>query len=745
MATISQFDPLTSEALSPFLAGLSEGLSRLSAILNLTTTTITDSAMSEVYIGEDDRYKIYQVAEGNRLWLSDPAPVVKKNGTTITPVGANFTIDYIGGSIKFETTARLISTDVVTVSATRINNASTEINDIKSDVTAVEAITAHFMGYYATLSDLETAHVTGVDGDFAIIGGTVDSIYIWDSTGSAWKDIYKTVDLSTYYTKTEADTLLSAKEASITAHGGTSASDLYYYGGRKTWQELTARVRATVLTGIDVATSAIVSASDTVLGAIGKLQAQITGKPFLSGTGDPTTATVGTIGQRYVNTSTGAVFRCTTIVDTTYTWVKQGSTSDLVDSNVTNAKLASMADNTIKGNVSGDAVAPSDLTVEQVRGIITEGTTEVDAIDDGDKFVIEDVSSTAGVRTKHVLWSAIITALRSIFMPDDAVSSNLIINGGFQVWQRGTSLSAGAGAYLADRWSDTAMTATIAPSCQSFTVGQTDVDGEPEFFHRAVVVAGNNAASFAQTMQRIEDVRSFAGKTITISFWAKADASRYISIEFAQVFGTGGSPSASVEVIGAEKIALTTSWQRISRTIAIPSISGKTLGTTANTSYLQFTIWYDSGSTNATRASDIGYQSGTFDIANVQLNYGSVALPFVPLEYKDVLRSCLRYAYKNYTLGVNYHFGTGTAYNTTNCYLSIPVPESLRVCPSGVFTGNLSLFGAGGEHSVSSISIVGMSYGSLNFLAASTGLTSGNTYYLKNTSVTASILFDSEL
>ena len=255
MATIPQFDPLTSEALSPFLAGLSEGLSRLSAILNLTTTTITDSAMSEVYIGEDDRYRIYQVAAGNRLWLSDPAPVIKKNGTTITPVGANFTIDYIGGSIKFETTARLLSTDVVTVSATRINNASTEINDIKSDVTAVEAITAHFMGYYATLSDLQTAHVTGVDGDFAIIGGTVDSIYMWDSTGSAWKDIYKTVDLSTYYTKSEADALLSAKEASITAHGATTASDLYYYGGRKTWQELAARVRASVLTGIDVSKS----------------------------------------------------------------------------------------------------------------------------------------------------------------------------------------------------------------------------------------------------------------------------------------------------------------------------------------------------------------------------------------------------------------------------------------------------------------------------------------------------------
>ena len=431
MATIPQFDPSTTEATSPFLAGLSEGMSRIATILNLTTTTITDSAMSEVYIGESDRYRIYQVAAGNRLWLSDPAPVVKKNGSTITPAGANFTIDYIGGSIKFESIARLTSGDTVTVSATRIASASTEIEDIKTDMTAVEAITAHFMGYYATLSDLQTAHVTGVDGDFAIIGGTVDSIYMWDSTGSAWKDIYKTVDLSTYYTKSEADALLSAKEASITAHGATTASDLYYYGGRKTWQELTAKVRATVLTGIDVATSTVISASDTILGAIGKLQAQITGKPFISGAGDPTTSTVGTIGQRYVNTSTGAAFRCTAIAGSDYTWVKQGSTDDLVASAVTNAKLENMANNTIKGNVSGSAAAPSDLSAANVRTIINvadgadvtrtvvEAVSEIDAIADGDGLVLNDASASAGAKTKFVLWSAIKTALSLLFTPKD--------------------------------------------------------------------------------------------------------------------------------------------------------------------------------------------------------------------------------------------------------------------------------------------------------------------------------------
>ena len=55
---------------------------------------------------------------------------------------------------------------------------------------------------------------------------------------------------------------------------GTTAQ---YRRGDKTWQDFATAVRASVMTGLSTATNAAVAATDTLLAAIGKLQAQITG------------------------------------------------------------------------------------------------------------------------------------------------------------------------------------------------------------------------------------------------------------------------------------------------------------------------------------------------------------------------------------------------------------------------------------------------------------------------------------
>lgn len=206
---------------------------------------------------------------------------------------------------------------------------------------------------------------------------------------------------------------------------------------------------------------------------------------------------------------------------------------------------------------------------------------------------------------------------------------NYIINGNFDIWQRGTSFTFSTidGIYTADRWQATKTNDTFVISAQSFTLGQTDVPNNPLYFIRNTVTSVTGAGSRALLMQRIEDVRHLAGKTVTLSFYAKADASRNIAVELGQYFGTGGSPSTSNVNIGTTTIHLTTSWKKYIITAQLPFISGKTLGTD-NNSRTEVIFWFDAGSNYNSRTNSLGQQSGVFDIAQVQLEEGSTATPF---------------------------------------------------------------------------------------------------------------------
>lgn len=227
---------------------------------------------------------------------------------------------------------------------------------------------------------------------------------------------------------------------------------------------------------------------------------------------------------------------------------------------------------------------------------------------------------------------------------------NAIINGNFDHWQRGTSFSAQQ--YGADRWVNAPSGSSMTQSRQSFTLGQTDVPNEPKYFCRNTVTSSAGAANFAILNTKIEDVRTFAGQTCTFSFWAKADASKNIAVEFLQFFGTGGSPSSAVTALGVTTCSLTTSWQKFTVTVSLPSISGKTIGTDDN-SYLSPHFWFDAGSDYNARTNSLGQQSGTFDIAQVQLEAGSVATPFERRPVGTELALCQRY----YETG-RYRFGS---------------------------------------------------------------------------------------
>jgi hypothetical protein len=224
---------------------------------------------------------------------------------------------------------------------------------------------------------------------------------------------------------------------------------------------------------------------------------------------------------------------------------------------------------------------------------------------------------------------------------------NRIINGNFDIWQRGTSFTGNE--LGADRWVHGRVGTTHTASRVAFTVGQTAVPNEPTYLCRTVVTSVAGAGNYAILEQRIEDVRTFAGQQVTISFWAKADATKNIAINMVQNFGTGGSPSANAGISGT-KVSIGTTFQKVTVTATLPSISGKTFGTDAN-NHLKLFIWFDAGSTYNSDTDSLGQQSGTFDIAQVQIEPGPVATPFEQRPIGTELALCQRYYEKSYELG----------------------------------------------------------------------------------------------
>ncbi|HEY2416796.1 MAG TPA: hypothetical protein VGH84_02680 [Steroidobacteraceae bacterium] len=219
---------------------------------------------------------------------------------------------------------------------------------------------------------------------------------------------------------------------------------------------------------------------------------------------------------------------------------------------------------------------------------------------------------------------------------------NLLHNPLFNVTQRGAGPWT-ANSYTADRWAINMVSDTANFAPQSLDdASRTQIGDEAATTFLAGTVTGNAAASaFTVAYQPIESVRRLAGKTVTISFWAIGTAAMKLGVSFDQYFGTGGSPSATVEGAG-QSVTLTGSFARYNLTFTLPSISGKTLGTN-NTDNTTLLLWYSSGTDNATRTGNIGVQSGTINLWGMQLEIGSVATPLEKPDPQQDLANCRRF------------------------------------------------------------------------------------------------------
>jgi hypothetical protein len=327
-------------------------------------------------------------------------------------------------------------------------------------------------------------------------------------------------------------------------------------------------------------------------------------------------------------------------------------------------------------------------------------------------------------------------------------SGNAIINGGFEINQRNFSSTTADFAYGFDRFAHYRVGGSATVSAQTFTPGAAPVSGyEARNFIRLAVTGGSTAGDQTVLFQPIEDVRTFAGQTVTVSFWAKAAAGTpKLGVAFQQVFGTGGS--AAVGGI-ATTFNLTTSWVRYTTTLSIPSITGKTIGTN-NFLGLNFVLTATS-SIDSVYGTSVGVQTATFDIWGVQLEAGSIATPFRrnSPNIQAELAACQRYYYRA-TPGIQYTpvaaGGIGVSGNLTFARFTAKHPVTMRIPPSSVEFSTLASADTSNLIAVTSVSQTysGQDYSSVDAQHGS-NLTAFRPYFLVTNNTNGFLAFSAEL
>tara|TARA_R100000322_G_scaffold149_1_gene121 strand:+ start:959 stop:2056 length:1098 start_codon:yes stop_codon:yes gene_type:complete len=248
-------------------------------------------------------------------------------------------------------------------------------------------------------------------------------------------------------------------------------------------------------------------------------------------------------------------------------------------------------------------------------------------------------------------------------------NKNMIINGAYQIAQRGTTSTAvGAdgvsGYHNVDRWridiNDT--------SAGRVTMAQTAVTDLAGFANSMKITCTTTDTSIAagealifnqrvegQNIQRLT-ATSTSTNAFTLSFYAKSNASRAIASEINFTNGTNRQIS-KLHTIG-------TSWARY--TMTVPAASNTQIDDD-NSHELSVNFWLHAGSTftsgtinddaldsitNANRAAGIGSifasTDNFFEITGVQLELGEVATPFEHRSFADDLALCQRYYQKSY-------------------------------------------------------------------------------------------------
>ena len=245
---------------------------------------------------------------------------------------------------------------------------------------------------------------------------------------------------------------------------------------------------------------------------------------------------------------------------------------------------------------------------------------------------------------------------------------NLLINGDFKVSQRGvytSTTSVANNTYYLDRW-------RMALGSVAGTVQHNEVvlPNGIKTMAMKVSAATSNTTGYVGVRHVIEDFRALSGQVVTASMWVRTTLkSMTFRHDSTANFGNVVSPDGQ--------------WYYHTATYQMPTITAA--GGNANQTTLALI--------NYTGSAGGGTISGEyFEVAQVQLELGSVATPFEHRSYGEELALCERYYQKSYdkdayvtgstslsTVGSVDHYGSSDA---TNVLAQVYFRTQMRDAPT---------------------------------------------------------------
>ena len=215
-----------------------------------------------------------------------------------------------------------------------------------------------------------------------------------------------------------------------------------------------------------------------------------------------------------------------------------------------------------------------------------------------------------------------------VYMPNTPNDDNLMINGDFEIWQRGAMRPISSTGYVrtADRFYGRALNTEGAGQASRTVIDPQDVGAPPGAVHGYLHEQTVGANVSPLIGQAVEGVRRLAGRRLTLSFYARASQVLNVRAYFVQMFGAGGS--ANNPFYNQLAFSVSTEWALQSLSFDVPDVAGKTVGVGDG---VRFELLLPTSTVFS------------IEVARMKLQLGDFATPLRAAPLQLTLEQCRRY------------------------------------------------------------------------------------------------------